>query len=93
MFAYGYAITTHKAQGGQWNKVLVLEERFPFDKVLTKMTLKKADLIIATSENYKLHSVPLAKNPRELLIFDQNIVGPFQFHVFCLTSSVLRSLW
>ena len=31
-FAYGYAITTHKAQGSEWNKVLVLEERFPFDK-------------------------------------------------------------
>lgn len=32
-YAYGYAITTHKAQGSQWEKVLVLEERFPFDKI------------------------------------------------------------
>lgn len=32
-FAYGYAITCHKAQGSEWDKVLVLEERFPFDKV------------------------------------------------------------
>lgn len=31
-FAYGYAITTHKSQGSEWEKVLVLEERFPFDK-------------------------------------------------------------
>ena len=31
-FAYGYAITVHKAQGSEWDKVLVLEERFPFDK-------------------------------------------------------------
>ena len=31
-FTYGYAITTHKAQGSEWNKVLVLEENFPFDK-------------------------------------------------------------
>lgn len=31
-FAYGYAITCHKAQGSEWDKVLVLEEKFPFDK-------------------------------------------------------------
>ena len=31
-FAYGYAITTHKAQGSEWEKVLVLEESFPFSK-------------------------------------------------------------
>jgi exodeoxyribonuclease-5 len=30
--AYGYAITCHKAQGSEWDKVLVLEESFPFDK-------------------------------------------------------------
>lgn len=29
---YGYAITCHKAQGSEWDKVLVLEESFPFDK-------------------------------------------------------------
>lgn len=28
-FYYGYAITTHAAQGSQWDKVLVLEEWFP----------------------------------------------------------------
>lgn len=31
-FTYGYAITTHKSQGSQWPNVLVIEERFPFDK-------------------------------------------------------------
>jgi exodeoxyribonuclease-5 len=31
-FAYAYAITCHKAQGSEWDKVLVKEERFPFDK-------------------------------------------------------------
>lgn len=31
-FAYGYCITTHKAQGSSWGKVLVLEENFPFSK-------------------------------------------------------------
>ena len=28
-FAYAYAITTHKAQGSEWPKVLVFEEWFP----------------------------------------------------------------
>ena len=31
-FTYGYAITCHKAQGSQFNKVLVIEESFPFNK-------------------------------------------------------------
>lgn len=31
-FDYGYAITCHKAQGSQWEKVLVVEEGFPYDK-------------------------------------------------------------
>lgn len=31
-FAYAYAITGHKAQGSEWFKVVILEERFPFDK-------------------------------------------------------------
>lgn len=32
-FNFGYAITGHRAQGSQWNKVLVLEESFPFDRI------------------------------------------------------------
>ena len=31
-FTYGYAITGHKSQGSEWDKVLVIEEKFPFDK-------------------------------------------------------------
>lgn len=31
-FTYGYCITCHKSQGSEWNKVLVLEEKFPFEK-------------------------------------------------------------
>ena len=31
-FTYGYSITGHRAQGSEWDKVLVIEERFPFDK-------------------------------------------------------------
>lgn len=31
-FAYAYGITVHKSQGSEWKKVLVFEERFPFDK-------------------------------------------------------------
>ena len=29
-FAYAYAITVHKSQGSEWDKVLVLEEKFPY---------------------------------------------------------------
>ena len=29
-FNYGYAITCHRSQGSQWNKVLVFEEDFPY---------------------------------------------------------------
>lgn len=29
---YGYSLTCHSAQGSEWDKVLVLEENFPFDK-------------------------------------------------------------
>ena len=31
-FTYGYAITVHRAQGSQWDKVLVIEENFPFNE-------------------------------------------------------------
>lgn len=31
-FTYGYAITTHRAQGSEWDKVVVIEEKFPFSK-------------------------------------------------------------
>lgn len=31
-FTYGYCITCHKSQGSEWDKVLVIEEGFPFDK-------------------------------------------------------------
>lgn len=35
-FAYGYAMTCHKSQGSEWGKVLVIEERFPFERELHK---------------------------------------------------------
>lgn len=35
--------------------------------------LKKADLIIATSENYKMHSVPLAKNLEKVKVLPNGI--------------------
>ena len=31
-FTYGYVITCHKSQGSEWDKVLVVEESFPFAK-------------------------------------------------------------
>lgn len=32
-FTFGYAITAWKAQGSEWDKVVALEEQFPFDKI------------------------------------------------------------
>lgn len=32
-FEYGYAITTHMAQGSSWGKVLLIEEKFPFNRL------------------------------------------------------------
>lgn len=32
-FTYAYAITVHKAQGSEWDKVVVVEESFPFKKI------------------------------------------------------------
>ena len=31
-FSYAYAVTTHKAQGSEWSKILLIEEAFPFDR-------------------------------------------------------------
>ena len=31
-FTFAYAITCHTAQGSEWDKVLVLEEDFPFNR-------------------------------------------------------------
>ena len=49
-FTYGYAITAHKAQGSEWDKVLVYEESFPFDKEEHKRWLYTA----ATRASQKL---------------------------------------
>lgn len=51
-FAYAYAITCHKAQGSEWDKVLVFEERFPFDReehkkwLYTAVTRAKEKVVI-----------------------------------------------
>lgn len=51
-FTYAYAITTHKAQGSEWDKVLAFEEKFPFDKethmrhLYTTVTRAKEKLVI-----------------------------------------------
>lgn len=53
-FAYGYAITTWKAQGSEWNKVLGFEEKFPFEReehrrfLYTMITRAKEKLVIVT---------------------------------------------
>jgi ATP-dependent exoDNAse (exonuclease V) alpha subunit len=55
-FTYGYAITCHKAQGSEWNNVLVLEEKFPYDKIdharwlYTAATRAAEKLVIVTKD-------------------------------------------
>ena len=55
-FTYGYAITCHKAQGSQWDNVLVIEERFPFAQeeharwVYTALTRAAKKLIIVKKD-------------------------------------------
>jgi hypothetical protein len=53
-FAYAYAITTWKAQGSEWDKVLGFEEGFPFDAethrkfLYTMVTRAKEKLVLIT---------------------------------------------
>lgn len=55
-FAYAYAITCHKAQGSEWDKVLMIEEGFPFSKdehmrwVYTAVTRAKEKLVAVRKE-------------------------------------------
>ena len=55
-FTYGYAITCWKAQGSEWDKVLLYEEKFPFDKaehqryLYTGATRAKDKLIIVKKD-------------------------------------------
>ena len=41
-FTYGYCITCHKAQGSQWDKVLFIEEGFPYERKLRTQLLYTA---------------------------------------------------
>lgn len=55
-FAYAYAITCHKAQGSEWDKVLVFEEGFPHPKdqhikwLYTAATRAKEKLVIVKKD-------------------------------------------
>ena len=55
-FTYGYAITGHKAQGSEWDKVLVVEEKFPYPAVeharwlYTVATRAAEKLVIVTKD-------------------------------------------
>ena len=41
-FSYAYALTYWKAQGSEWNKVLIFEENFPYDKEIHTKALYTA---------------------------------------------------
>ena len=51
-FAYAYAITTHKAQGSEWNKILIFEEGYPYESeehkrwLYTAITRAKEKVVI-----------------------------------------------
>ena len=51
-FSYAYAITCHKAQGSEWDKVLIFEEKFPFNSeehqkwLYTAVTRAKEKLVV-----------------------------------------------
>jgi len=53
---YGYAITTWKSQGSEWDKVLLICEKFPFDKnerrkfLYTAVTRASSKLVIITND-------------------------------------------
>ena len=55
-FAYAYAITCHKAQGSEWDKVLVFEETFPREQeehkswLYTAATRAKEKLVIVRNK-------------------------------------------
>ena len=50
---YGYAITAHKAQGGQWDNVLVIDESSVFDEsarwLYTAVTRAVEQVTVVTS--------------------------------------------
>lgn len=54
-FTYGYAITCHKSQGSEYEKALVIEEKFPFKKeehtrwLYTAATRASSKLVIIQS--------------------------------------------
>lgn len=55
-FTYGYAITVWKSQGSEWDKIVLLEEKFPFDKkehqqyLYTGLTRGKNKVVLVLEE-------------------------------------------
>lgn len=55
-FTYGYCITTWKSQGSEWDKIVLLEEKFPFDKkehqqyLYTGITRARDKLVLVLKE-------------------------------------------
>ena len=53
-FEFGYAITTHVSQGGQWSHGIVMEERLPFgidnNKLLYTAITRFSDMVVIVKE-------------------------------------------
>lgn len=57
-FEYGYAMSVHKSQGSEWEKVLVIEEEFPYPPeehlrhLYTAVTRASKKLVLVLNSNY-----------------------------------------
>ena len=60
-FDYGYALTVHKAQGSQWDDVLLFDESFAFREHPRALALHRADPGGEAADDRALRRAPRRK--------------------------------